>query len=430
MSSNQPNTATVLVDSIISLIPGSLRALPTSIVLLTLFLGYLTLVQLLRWRRYNAVHQQYQRKFDKGELTPDDAQKIMQLASAWDMPFAFGAGYGVGILRTFSIPTVSKLFYATKEMATVEKVVRRYADTEILLTTASFCPLSGFHDISLKTDISTPAQDPRTNIAIARINYLHGKYKISNDDYLFTLYGFMSGPLNMIDRYGWRALSPLERAAVFIFWAELGRKMGIQDIPATMEELATWCQAYEEKHMVPTKINNIIGNVTLWDNVVGVPERFGLRRLVERLVICLMDDRMREAFMWEAQPQYMHLLAKGLMYLSMFMQRWLLLPRSEPLCGLDASLPGVEAFGKRFRPTIFRWEPWYKPESSGLGYLMDVLLVKLGHHAGVPGKRFKSEGYRLEELGPERYEQVGHEEVFREAERIQGCPIPSYYFRR
>lgn len=60
--------------------------------------------------------------------------------------------------------------------------------------------------------------------------------------------------------YGWRSLSPLETyvrfqvfkltytssiyllppQASFVFWHEIGRRMGIQDIPETVDELESW----------------------------------------------------------------------------------------------------------------------------------------------------------------------------------------------
>lgn len=43
-----------------------------------------------------------------------------------------------------------------------------------------------------------------------------------------------------VDRYGWRCLSPLEKEAYYVFWAEIGRRLNIHDIPATLEGLITW----------------------------------------------------------------------------------------------------------------------------------------------------------------------------------------------
>ena len=110
---------------------------------------------------------------------------------------------------------MSKLFVATKELTTKDTIQRRFADvcsnpqyliflnsipnhekqTDILICESVFqytvsnrayrpvaawqeCPLSGFKDPSSEKQTSKPADDPRANIAIARTNWIHSKYKI------------------------------------------------------------------------------------------------------------------------------------------------------------------------------------------------------------------------------------------------------------
>jgi hypothetical protein len=34
----------------------------------------------------------------------------------------------------------------------------------------------------------------------------------------------------------------MEKDAYLIFWTDIGQKMGIQDIPPTLEELKNWCE--------------------------------------------------------------------------------------------------------------------------------------------------------------------------------------------
>lgn len=89
-------------------------------------------------------------------------------------------------------------------------------------------------------------------------------------------------------------------------------------------------------------------------------------------------------------------------------------------------------------------EPWYIPEPSGVALFKQKIAVTLGFVDKnlVPGPKFKSEGYRLEELGPPAMEKgessvytrllmkltrgihtAGHEEVMKMAAEIQGCPV-------
>ncbi|TFK25897.1 hypothetical protein FA15DRAFT_668053 [Coprinopsis marcescibilis] len=404
---------------------------PASVAIVACFVvGYLGLVQLRRWQHYHRVHAKYQKKYEDGELTPDEAQKVMELSATYDMPVVVYIGVVVGAIQVYCIPSISKLLVSTKQLGNIENVGRRYADMEILIDTFLYCPLSGFRDISQRVDKDPPAEDPRANISIARVNFLHSRYKIANDDYLWTLYCSIIGPIDSVNLYGWRNLSPMERDSRFIVWAEVARRMGIKDLPASLDDLIAWANAYEEERIVPSKANYIVTKNTIDDAVVSIPRILGLRSLVEGVFICLLGDRIRGAMMLPAQPWYIHAFVKLVMFITTFSQRWLLLPRSQPdYPTIHVNIP-QQSFSKRAHTTASRFKPWYKPESTGFQNVIDRLHVKMGFTETVPSKQYKSEGYRLEELGPVQFEKLGQEDVFKDAERIQGCPIPSYYWHR
>ncbi|TFK25907.1 hypothetical protein FA15DRAFT_668062 [Coprinopsis marcescibilis] len=422
MAFNQPLTG---LRTVFSSAVTTLFGLQPKVVIPSLLVGYLTLVQLLRWRNYNLIHRKYQKKWENGELTPQEAQTIMQITVTYEMPLLMRLGLSLALFKTYAIPSISKLLLATKELGSGEKVAKRFADTEIILSTIANCPLSGFKDISLKKDDNTPAQDSRHSIALARMNYLHSRHKISNDDYLYTLSLFIIEPNVWADRYGWRRLSLIERDAPFIFWSEVGKRMGIKDIPGTFEELVSWSKGYEEQYMVPVESNHLVANLTTAELIAAVPQAFGLRKFVERLTICVLEDRVRIAMMQPEQPSYCIAFINALMGFSGFVQRWMLLPRRHPVLAIQTKLPSSSS--ERSRPNRFRSKPWYKPERSGLGYLLDQLTVKLGIYAALPSHDFRSAGYRLEEVGPLHLEKSGHDETFRDAERIQGCPISELF---
>lgn len=43
-------------------------------------------------------------------------------------------------------------------------------------------------------------------------------------------------------QYEWRCLSPLEEQAWFVFFSEIGRRMGIQSIPLELRDLVEWAE--------------------------------------------------------------------------------------------------------------------------------------------------------------------------------------------
>ena len=65
----------------------------------------------------------------------------------------------------------------------------------------------------LVSDFTTyPFDSERHARAIARMNWLHSNYNISNDDKLYTLSVFITVPQRWLEKYEWRSLTELEIA--------------------------------------------------------------------------------------------------------------------------------------------------------------------------------------------------------------------------
>jgi hypothetical protein len=137
-------------------------------------------------------------------------------------------------------------------------------------------------------------------IALARVNWLHSKYPIKNDDHLYTLGLFIFEGGIWARLYGWRALSSMEEQAFFIFWTEIGRRMGIKDIPETPEAYKQWIAEYEDKVMVPAQTNHDVATYTTEELIHAIPELYGLKNFARRLTICALNDRVRIAMMYVA----------------------------------------------------------------------------------------------------------------------------------
>src|SRR6185503_14754411 len=81
--------------------------------------------------------------------------------------------------------------------------------------------------------------------ALERMNWAHGHYQISNDDFRYVLSTFIYEPIRWIDTVGWRATSRNEKLAYYYFWRAIGQRMGIKDIPESYEAFEEWSRAYE-----------------------------------------------------------------------------------------------------------------------------------------------------------------------------------------
>lgn len=149
----------------------------------------------------------------------------------------------------------------------------------------------------------------RTTDAIARMNYLHDRYrkarKISDEDMLYTLSLFTLEPIRWTAAYEWRALTDLERCALATFWKDLGDKMeipysvlpsskiGWQNALDWLEELDAWSFAYEERHMRPADSNARLAAGTMDILLFNIPVK--LRGIANGFVAVLLGERLRTA---------------------------------------------------------------------------------------------------------------------------------------
>ncbi|KAH7876367.1 uncharacterized protein C8R40DRAFT_1099507 [Lentinula edodes] len=426
--------------------------------------AYLCRVRVLRWRRHTAIHREFGRKYESGLLTPEDAQKIIHTSALYDMPALMNYALAFALFKTYAIPTISKILSDTKELKSAASISKRYADTEILISTWVFCPITG-KSTTVKQPSTRSRQssatikpekahiggttelgdlqvdDPRGMIALARVNWLHSKYSITNDDYLYTLALFAFEPPKWARLYGWRALSPMEEEAFYIFWVEIGQRMGIRDIPETIKEFKHWVVEYESRTMIPAQTNHDVATYTTEELLHAVPEFFGLKNFCRRLTICALEESVRIAMMQPQQPAYLHKIFRMTLHTIGFIQGYLCLPRSDsdPGAVFDISLSKATATTvsapssklHRMHPKWFQAMPWYMPEPHTLfGTFRNWVAVKMGLYDAPAGPMLKSEGYRLEEMGPAKYEKCGNEEVIRMAEEFYGCPISGPFSRR
>ncbi|KAI4525510.1 hypothetical protein K525DRAFT_191368 [Schizophyllum commune Loenen D] len=365
----------------------------------TAALSYLALVRALRWRRYDAVHRKYAHKRrggsvsqsrsakDAQSLSPGEAQEIVQLSLGYDMHYIMTMALSFALFKTYGIPSISKLLLATKELSTRENVAKRIIDVLLmrtvsrlnsLLATWTHCPINGHYPGA----DATPC-DPRAMLSMARVNWLHSRYHISNDDFLYTLSLFIFEPLTWAENYGWRPCSELEKHAWFVYWSEIGKRMNIQDIPETLEELKQWSMDYEEKHLVPSPTNFEVAKHSVEEILYRVPNAFGLKRFARRLSVASL---------------------------------------------IEPALPHVDAISgaiRRMHPRKFPSKPWYMPEPANpLSALVVRIQVWLGLYEAAPGPQLKSEGYYLHEMGPIKFERDGRIETVKAAEAFLGCPVP------
>jgi hypothetical protein len=219
--------------------------------------------------RYDILHRIQQ-------LDPvQDHWEIYHLMSGYEFPWEIMRSLEVALMRTFCVPTISALLDKTGEFK--HRPQKRYDDTGLL--TAEI--------------VKWGYESERGSQAIERMNAIHGRFKISNEDFLYVLSTFIYEPIRWNARFSWRSMCEQERLASFYFWREVGKQMHIQDIPETYEDLERYNLDYERQHFRYSDSNRRIGEATR-DLFLSWFPRI-LQPAIEPAIYALLDDAIIEA---------------------------------------------------------------------------------------------------------------------------------------
>src|SRR5688572_25727818 len=146
-----------------------------------------------------------------------DHQRIAFLTSLHEFPWDTTRSLELALFRAFAVAKGTALLAGTGEFT--ERTQKRYDDTVLLLAEV----LEHGYD------------SQRGKAALRRINQMHGRYAIPNDEFLYVLSTFVFEPIRWNRRFGWRPLLPEEKLASFYFWREIARRMAIRDVPDDYE---------------------------------------------------------------------------------------------------------------------------------------------------------------------------------------------------
>jgi mpaB/rubber oxygenase-like protein len=211
-----------------------------------------------------------------------DHQRIVHLDVCYEFPFDTTRSLELALFRTFAVPSVAALLDSTGEFA--RRAQKRYDDTDLILSTI----------------VEQGYDSPEGRRAVRRMNQIHGRFQISNEDFLYVLSSFVYEPIRWNARFGWRRLVEAERLATFHFWRAVGRLMAIRDIPESYAELERFNVDYERRHFRRTEEAERVGLATRdmflsW--FPGLPKRFGAPA-----IYALMDEPLLDAFGFPRPP--------------------------------------------------------------------------------------------------------------------------------
>jgi hypothetical protein len=168
-------------------------------------------------------------------LDPErDCRRIVFLDTFYEFPFDTTRALELAFFKTFASPSIAALLESTGEFT--QRGQKRYDDTDLLISSFAEDGWAG----------------ERGKSALRRMNQIHRRFAIPNDDYLYVLSAMVLEPLRWNRRFGWRPLLEVERLAAFHFWREIGGRMAIEQIPASLEKLECFNLEYERSRFAAT----------------------------------------------------------------------------------------------------------------------------------------------------------------------------------
>jgi len=232
-----------------------------------------------------------------------DHKRIVYIDGVHEFPWDIQRALELALFRTFAVPSIGGLLAGTGEF--FKRPQKRYDDTDLLIS------------LLLEEGYDTG----RGARALERMNAIHGRFKISNDDYLYVLSTFVLEPIRWIDRYGWRRSVPAERLAMHEFWRNIGGRMGIRDIPASLEAMDAFNRQFEADNFQANDNSRRVGEATRDFLLTWFPRP--LRGAVTRGIYAALDPDVADAFDFPRATSLERAVLQGALRLRARVHRWL-----------------------------------------------------------------------------------------------------------
>lgn len=225
-------------------------------------------------------------------LDPErDHLRICYLDTYYEFPFDMARAEELALFRSFAVPSISGLLDRTGEFA--KRPQKRYDDTDLILNEI----LQNGYD------------SERGRAAIRRMNHLHGRYAISNDEFLYIMSTFIFVPIDWNARFGWRKALRNEKLAGYYYWRNLGRYMNIKNIPDTYQEFRQFNRDYERTHFHYAASNRRVADITI-DLFLSWFLPQPLRALGRPAMYAVMDDPLLDAIGFPRPSRFMRRLVE------------------------------------------------------------------------------------------------------------------------
>jgi ER-bound oxygenase mpaB/B'/Rubber oxygenase, catalytic domain len=214
-----------------------------------------------------------------------DFDEIFGLTTEYEFPWDYNQGTAIAFMRDYGVPSISALLDRTGEFERHGQ--KRYDDTIL---------------IGYEATVDT-LESARGRAAMQRLNRIHGKYDITNDEFLYVLATTIIGPKRWIDEFGWRPLHQHEVEAMQRVTTRFGELMGIKELPTSYAGYERLLDDYEASHFAFAASNRRVADATIRIFTSWYPSM--LRPLLARTTIAMFDEPLRVALGLPRQPRWL-----------------------------------------------------------------------------------------------------------------------------
>lgn len=166
------------------------------------------------------------------QLNPHtDYEEIHRIVALHEFPWDYVTALNLAFYRVFAVPRMARLLVRTGEME--GRPAKRAQDTGLILYELIAAGLHSERGLTL----------------VRSMNRMHRSWPIEEEDFRYVLAAFMVVPIRWIEDWGWRRLDTVEVEALARYYLELGRLMGIRDMPEDYAGIEGLFDAYERQHL-------------------------------------------------------------------------------------------------------------------------------------------------------------------------------------
>lgn len=213
-------------------------------------------------------------------------EEIARLLYAYEFSWDIERALEFALFRTYAVPSITGLLAKTGEFE--QRPRKRYDDTELILAET----------------IEHGLDSPRGKGSIARMNAMHGRFRIDNADMLYVLSTFVCEPIRWLDRFGRRSMTESERRAWFLYYRGLGERMGIRELPSTLADMMRFNEEYEAANFRFADTNRRIAEATR-DLLLGFYMPRWLFWAGRPAVYAFLDGPLRESMGFPSAPGWL-----------------------------------------------------------------------------------------------------------------------------